>query len=811
MEATCTRHIADGHEYDHLIGKAKGGYSIAKQRAGVDDTVELIKKVVKETAADTKLLAKELEGKSLRQTLTNIWQFVYRHVRYKKDKDGVEEVRRPARVWADRQQGVDCDCYTTFISSVLYNLKITHTYRVTEYKNKGFFQHIYPIVPLKAGHLKRQDYIVLDVVKDRFDEEEPYTNKKDYTMIPLAYLDGLPDSVGRQIFMDSQTLGLQASHSLYGLEDYEIDGLGRVHGRRRGKRHGRRGSSQEIVPAPAKPTTNPLVKQIQAQSPSQDYLVIHPDGTVKTDFQKVNKGVLANGQRIEMDFNANPKVTQDGGYQVTIDGKPSVRLWRLVVKDGVARGFTRSGTYMYNAGKGWKNLSRDIGSWKSTHPPVFGLDGSQGDSYSNSQFDSLFEIDGLSGALGANPNANRFGLYVPYNILQELWGARKKYSGSSTDGLAGLYSLYGLLGPAFDILAPTIEEIQGKDLDELEDVAGINGLLGEFGDEEFELSGINGEHDSIDLLEHIGSEKLATDEQVLYVVDGLGRVRRTRGRRNRRSGRGAARPQAQAMPSTKTADQSVANTSIIQQDSKHLGLYVPLNTLKNLLKIRGTAIEKLQTKGNTVSPGTVPSTIDGMSMGEVAGFTGLNGRFGKWLKKTVKQVGDKGAAVIRKNPALISMVPGGGAIAVAAVKALDRARTIKNAIVPKPMEKPTPALQPTPDMLKYDGVIPMKSHAPYLAESTRHYTSIHARGMGEAEGKKPNKLLEFVKEKPLVAAGGGLLAAGGIWYLLDQGKKNNTKGLSGMGKRKSGKRKPSSKRKTTVRKAAGRTFRVQEF
>ena len=242
-----------------------------------------------------------------------------------------------------------------------------------------------------------------------------------------------------------------------------------------------------------------------------------------------------------------------------------------------------------------------------------------------SELNALFEIDEYSGELGANPNAERFGLYVPYNILQELWTSRKKYSGKGTDGLGGLYSLYGLLGPAFDILAPTLEEIQDQDLEDLEDVNGLEGLGAEFAGPDFELTGINGLHGSIEALENIGSEKLGADEELLYFVDGLGRARRGRGRRGRRGRRRRRRGRggrSSAAPQPVKAEPKAEPTSKSQGSDKHLGLYVPLNTLKNLLKVRGQAVQKLQSKGNVVSPGIVPTTVDGMAVSGSCRFPG---------------------------------------------------------------------------------------------------------------------------------------------------------------------------------------------
>jgi hypothetical protein len=160
-------------------------------KAQLHHTINLIRSLVHETKGDTRKLAAILKGNSLRATCRNIWHFVYEHIRYRKDQPGVEQVRRPARSWADRRQGVDCDCYTVFISSILLNLGISHRIRITKYGGKKHFQHIYPVVPTERG------YITLDCVTDAFDYEVPYSEKRDFDMqehTPVAEIMGFPAS-----------------------------------------------------------------------------------------------------------------------------------------------------------------------------------------------------------------------------------------------------------------------------------------------------------------------------------------------------------------------------------------------------------------------------------------------------------------------------------------------------------------------------------------------------------------------------------------------------------------------------------------
>lgn len=192
MISIAKRHIKSGNEFNHLFPTPEGGDILVEKDATVQDTIGFIPQVVKDTLGDTKLIARVLKGKTLHDTCKNIWDFVYQHIPYKKDEDGKEQVRRPARVWLDRKKenpedaGADCDCYSTFISSILTNLQIEHSLRICKYwYTGGRYTHIYPIVPTSDGK-----YITIDCVVNRFNYEEPFTEKQDKQM-ELHYLNGI--------------------------------------------------------------------------------------------------------------------------------------------------------------------------------------------------------------------------------------------------------------------------------------------------------------------------------------------------------------------------------------------------------------------------------------------------------------------------------------------------------------------------------------------------------------------------------------------------------------------------------------------
>ena len=207
MEAKELRKIRSGAGYDHLFPRANAGDHTIKKNAAVTDTVTFIPKVVNETLHQTKGIAPVLQVATVYGTCNNIWDFVYNHIAYRKDKDGYEQIRSPSRTWRDRSRGVDCDCYTTFISSILTNLGIPHQLRITKY-SRDYFQHIYPVA------MDNGKEIVIDCVTDKFNYEVPYSAKKDYPM-DLQYLDGIDNADNRYDMLMNGTSGLEELGKLF--------------------------------------------------------------------------------------------------------------------------------------------------------------------------------------------------------------------------------------------------------------------------------------------------------------------------------------------------------------------------------------------------------------------------------------------------------------------------------------------------------------------------------------------------------------------------------------------------------------------
>jgi hypothetical protein len=221
----------DGAKYDFLFPQADVSDKIYNEDGDVNDTLKLIERVVWTYIDDTKKVAQLLKQPTTEATLNAIWEFLYHNIQYHLDKPGLEELRRPARAWHDRISGIDCDCFSIFVSSILTNLGIPHKFRITRY-SQDHWQHIYVIVPKP----KNIGFWTIDAVLSKFNYEKPYSNKMDYTMnlsgINIAVLSGTEDispaiKDNGQIVMNSMQLAAANNVALHAaVFGVDLQGLG---------------------------------------------------------------------------------------------------------------------------------------------------------------------------------------------------------------------------------------------------------------------------------------------------------------------------------------------------------------------------------------------------------------------------------------------------------------------------------------------------------------------------------------------------------------------------------------------------------
>jgi hypothetical protein len=205
LVASGRRAIKSGAEYEKYFDPRhlEGTDPILNENGTNYDTLRLIDEMVPKFAYQTKAIAEKLKGRDLKESAENLWNFLYNHFQYKLDNPKREQIRTPARAWADRRSGIDCDCYTHFAKSVLYNWGVSNASRMASYEQSvldslnglfqlaGFpglgdpdFQHVYVTIPMngKKSALDAGDYITLDPVVSKFNYEVPFLEKHDRFM-----------------------------------------------------------------------------------------------------------------------------------------------------------------------------------------------------------------------------------------------------------------------------------------------------------------------------------------------------------------------------------------------------------------------------------------------------------------------------------------------------------------------------------------------------------------------------------------------------------------------------------------------------
>lgn len=167
-------------DFSKLVDRAENesmllGYGFEKA------TLNTLRNTVLDNYKQVERLAKFLKGENDLQTFFNIWYFLHANIKYGLDADGKEEIRTPARCWADRNKGVDCDCLAVLTASLLINLGYEPKFEIVAMNNNPNYEHIYVVV----------DGIVIDRVLPNFNER-PKNITKTLTMdIPVYQLSGL--------------------------------------------------------------------------------------------------------------------------------------------------------------------------------------------------------------------------------------------------------------------------------------------------------------------------------------------------------------------------------------------------------------------------------------------------------------------------------------------------------------------------------------------------------------------------------------------------------------------------------------------
>lgn len=187
-------------DYSHLIDAADGaktlkGYGFEKS------TLEELVNACRQYK-QVERLAAHLKDPDKLQSAFNIWHWLHTNVRYNYDTPGQEEIRTPARTWADRERGVDCDCLAVFTACLLINMGYKPAFEIVAFNDSPTYSHIYVNL----------DGVAIDRVLPIFMARPQNITKTKIMEIPVYQLSGIGGcNLGQisrlrmQDFLDSDT------------------------------------------------------------------------------------------------------------------------------------------------------------------------------------------------------------------------------------------------------------------------------------------------------------------------------------------------------------------------------------------------------------------------------------------------------------------------------------------------------------------------------------------------------------------------------------------------------------------------------
>lgn len=200
------RNIVDGSKYNRFFGKPEETRKVVGDNSTEYNVSKLLPKWVAQCNWQTRKIADYLWDSNLEKFCHNIWKFLFSHIQYEYDDTGREQFRSPYRSWADRERGIDCDCFSIFVSCILTNKGIPHYFRITKYNGRDQWQHIYVIVPKRGVKFDPYDgdtYYTIDCVIHEFDTEKDFSDQKLQPMNGLGIitetLAGIDDTDAAQV------------------------------------------------------------------------------------------------------------------------------------------------------------------------------------------------------------------------------------------------------------------------------------------------------------------------------------------------------------------------------------------------------------------------------------------------------------------------------------------------------------------------------------------------------------------------------------------------------------------------------------
>lgn len=165
----------------YIVGGS--GAQVYSAIGGLDETLYQIRSAIYKYRGQVAQLSRVLKQSSHQESAYAVWSFIKKNISYKMDPPGTEMIRTPARSWADRTAGVDCEDMTILAASLLLNMGYPVQLQIVAINGASQYGHIY----LKTGPY------AIDCVPEitGFNEEAPNITKRKIIDMNIEVLNGI--------------------------------------------------------------------------------------------------------------------------------------------------------------------------------------------------------------------------------------------------------------------------------------------------------------------------------------------------------------------------------------------------------------------------------------------------------------------------------------------------------------------------------------------------------------------------------------------------------------------------------------------
>jgi len=167
--------------YSSLNIPVQGKRKTLHSNASNYQLIQAINKQLPEACKQTKSIAKQFKGKSIDQTILNIFNYL-KTIKYTPDTERLQIICLPS---VFIREGGDCKSFALFTAAILTNLNIPNALKYAGYENNKIVSHVYNIVYLKNS------YVPIDAVFTNIaGTEKKYTNSKIYEIMEVQTIQG---------------------------------------------------------------------------------------------------------------------------------------------------------------------------------------------------------------------------------------------------------------------------------------------------------------------------------------------------------------------------------------------------------------------------------------------------------------------------------------------------------------------------------------------------------------------------------------------------------------------------------------------